>query len=292
LTAQFGKRLRGSKIGRCSPARVATDYPLQFFFAVAFAISWTLFLPMVLAGAIKPPLIVAASFGPTVAAIVTHRLSSGSYRAFRLFARWPRVVAGTIIGCVLVIIGYVVLPAIVVADPRELHWSVLGSPAVFNASTLLGGPLGEEPGWRGYAIPRLQDRFGPVRASLLIGVVWAGWHLPLFLIPGWSSAPIWTYVLIVTGVSVILTFSVNVAGFSALAAIASHAAFNTVSRWLAGLLAGVEPRVHTSMVTLLALCGLGVALLVTALTKGQLGRMMWPCQTPNPDKENSVDARR
>lgn len=104
----------------------------------------------------------------------------------------------------------------------------------------------------------------------MMGVLWAGWHLPLFLIPGWSSSPIWTYVVIVTGLSVILTFSVNLAGFSVIAAVAGHAAFNTVSRWLTGLLTGVEPRVQISMVTLLALVGLGTALLLVALTKGRL----------------------
>jgi len=52
--------------------------------------------------------------------------------------------------------------------------------------------------------------------------------MPLFLIPGWSSSPIWTYVLITTGLSVILTFSANIAGFSIIPAIAGHAAFNTV----------------------------------------------------------------
>jgi len=260
----------GSEIRRRSPTRLAAEYPLQIFFTLAFGISWILFVPMVSARAVKPPLIVAASFGPTVAAIVTHRLGAGSYRAFRFFTTSRRVIVGTMTGCVLVVIAYVVLPALVIARPDELHWRILASPAVFNLSTLLGGPLGEEPGWRGYALPRLEERFGPLRASLMMGVLWAGWHLPLFLIPGWSSSPIWTYVVIVTGLSVILTFSVNLAGLSVIAAVAGHAAFNTVSRWLTGLLAGVEPRVQVSMVTLLALVGLGTALLIIALTKGRL----------------------
>jgi len=247
----------GSEIRRRSPTRLAAEYPLQIFFTLAFGISWILFVPMVSARAVKPPLIVAASFGPTVAAIVTHRLGAGSYRAFRFFTTSRRVIVGTMTGCVLVVIAYVVLPALVIARPDELHWRILASPAVFNLSTLLGGPLGEEPGWRGYALPRLEERFGPLRASLMMGVLWAGW-------------PIWTYVVIVTGLSVILTFSVNLAGFSVIAAVAGHAAFNTVSRWLTGLLAGVEPRVQVSMVTLLALVGLGTALLIIALTKGRL----------------------
>ena len=44
--------------------------------------------------------------------------------------------------------------------------------------------MSEEIGWRGYALPRLAARIGLARASLLLGLIWAGWHLPLFFVPG------------------------------------------------------------------------------------------------------------
>jgi membrane protease YdiL (CAAX protease family) len=52
---------------------------------------------------------------------------------------------------------------------------------------LVLGPLSEELGWRGYAQDRLQARWSPAVASLIVGVVWALWHLPLFLMPGTSQ---------------------------------------------------------------------------------------------------------
>ena len=52
------------------------------------------------------------------------------------------------------------------------------------ASTLLLGQAGEEVGWRGYALPRLAERFGLPSASVVLGIIWAAWHLPLFFIPG------------------------------------------------------------------------------------------------------------
>jgi membrane protease YdiL (CAAX protease family) len=60
--------------------------------------------------------------------------------------------------CPLMIsLSFVVLPAITLAKtPWTLHWSALLSLSVFNYSTLIGGPLGEEPGWRGFALPRLE----------------------------------------------------------------------------------------------------------------------------------------
>jgi membrane protease YdiL (CAAX protease family) len=51
---------------------------------------------------------------------------------------------------------------------------------------VLGGPLGEEPGWRGFALPRLQRLHGPLVGSLILGPLWTFWHLPLNLIPTWS----------------------------------------------------------------------------------------------------------
>jgi len=155
--------------------------PLTLFFALAYGTSWLGFMPIVLWHA-PIQLIAVASFGPSIAALIAHRLSTGSYRAFPFHWTKPRTLFATIAGGVLVVLSYVVLPGMVLADPRSLNWSILISLGVYNYSTLLGGPLGEEPGWRGYALPRLEARFGPIRASLLLGVLWTGWHLPLFLI--------------------------------------------------------------------------------------------------------------
>jgi len=214
--------------------RLAASHALTTFFTLACALSWLVFLPMIIFRA-PIQLTILASFGPSLAALITHRLATGSYRAFRVFATWSRTLIATAIGIILVIVAYVILPAVMTADPRKLNWSILTSLAVYNYSTLLGGPLGEEPGWRGYALPRLEAHFGPVPASVLLALLWAGWHLPLFLVSGWSSSPPWIYVLILIGLSVIMSYGVNLARFSAITAIFMHAAFNTTSRFLNGL---------------------------------------------------------
>ena len=51
----------------------------------------------------------------------------------------------------------------------------------------LGGPLGEEMGWRGYALDRLQNKYNALTSSLILGVIWAFWHLPLYLWPAASG---------------------------------------------------------------------------------------------------------
>jgi membrane protease YdiL (CAAX protease family) len=183
---------------------------------------------------------------------------------------------GAVVGCFRIVLAYVVLPGLAAADPRQLKWSILASTAVYNASTLLGGPLGEEPGWRGFVLPRLQIRFGPVKGSLVVAACWVGWHLPLFLVRDWTNSPLWVYVLLLSGVSVIMTYGVNLARFSVIAAIAMHAAFNTVSRFLNGLFAGTEPRLQISPVLLIALTGLAVAVALIVVTRGRLAYQLCP----------------
>jgi CAAX protease family protein len=58
-------------------------------------------------------------------------------------------------------------------------WSLL--PLLFLVRTVVGGPLGEELGWRGFLLPRLLPRFRPVVASLLIAPVWFLFHVPAFV---------------------------------------------------------------------------------------------------------------
>lgn len=157
------------------------------------------------------------------------------------------------------------------AEPRTLHWRILTSVAVYNYSTLLGGPLFEEPGWRGFALPRLEARFGPIRASLFLARLWAGWHLPLFFYPGWITAPPWIYVLIMIGEAFLLTYGTNLARFAVITPIAMHAALNTASRFLNGLFSATTgPRTNVPFELVVALCGLATAGVLLLATRGQL----------------------
>jgi len=243
--------------------------PLIIFFALAYTWAWLVFVPIVVFHA---PIewTVLATFGPSIAALVTHRITTGSYRAFRIYTTWPRTFGATVMGIALMVLAYVILPGVTTADPRKLNWSILTSVAVYNYSTLLGGPLGEEPGWRGYALPRLEAALGPVRGSLLLALLWVGWHLPLFLYPGWTSTSLWTYALILIGQSIILSYAVNLSGFSVIPAIAMHAAFNTVSRFLNGLFANTEPSARIPFELVLALCGVATAVVLILATRGRL----------------------
>jgi membrane protease YdiL (CAAX protease family) len=94
-------------------------------------------------------------------------------------------------------------------------------------STLSGGQVGEELGWRGYALPRLEASVGLGPGALLLGIIWAVWHLPLFYMPGadtnGQSFPLYT--IQVTGLSVALAWLYHKTRGSLVPVMRMHASF-------------------------------------------------------------------
>lgn len=105
---------------------------------------------------------------------------------------------------------------------------------LLNTSILtlfLGGPLGEELGWRGFLLPRLQRKLKPLYASLIIGIVWACWHLPLFFIPGTSQhgSSFYLFLLMVTCYAIQFTWVYNRTNGSLIFPILFHTSINVSS---------------------------------------------------------------
>jgi uncharacterized protein len=88
--------------------------------------------------------------------------------------------------------------------------------------------VGEEVGWRGYALPRLQHRLRPLPATLILALLWWLWHLEFFLIDQVPLASFPTYLIEVTAVAIILTWIYNRSGASVLLVVVWHAAYNWV----------------------------------------------------------------
>lgn len=104
----------------------------------------------------------------------------------------------------------------------------LESVAFFLIFMLLGGPLAEELGWRGYILDPLQEKWGKFRGSMILGFVWLVWHLPLFFIEGTSQyqkgfgISFWSWALQIMVLSVIFTWMYNHTHRSILAAVLLH----------------------------------------------------------------------
>lgn len=106
-------------------------------------------------------------------------------------------------------------------NPAALLWLII--------YTFFFGPLPEELGWRGYGLPRLQSRWHPLAASLLLGSIWAVWHLPLFFLPGtyqfeliFASPRFWLFNINLISQSIIMTALLNASRGSILTAILFH----------------------------------------------------------------------
>lgn len=162
-----------------------------WFFAAAFAITWSLQLPAVLAqrgilaGPVERymPFVGLGVLGPTVAAVLVAR-SSGRGEARALFRSLRDLRAHP--GWYLVALA---LPGATFAIPMALYALVRpdAGPALYLPES--GGRVvaaivisfGEEIGWRGFALPRLSRAYGALAASVILGVAWAVWHVPMFL---------------------------------------------------------------------------------------------------------------
>jgi membrane protease YdiL (CAAX protease family) len=136
-----------------------------------------------------------------------------------------------------------------------------------------GGPFFEEIGWRGFALPRLQGLYGPLGGTLILGVLWALWHLPLFLIPTWdtphgSPLDVALFVVLAIGIAVVLTWVFNNTKGSVLMTILAHGSFNM------GVASAYDlfptPSVTEGFANFVI--GFGVAaVVIVSLTRGRLG---------------------
>jgi uncharacterized protein len=150
-------------------------------------------------------------------------------------------------------LGYAVLLIFgqpIPAFPRTESLAQLLSlvPFVFLSTFLYGGPMGEESGWRGFALPRLQQLFDPLRSSLILGVVWGVWHFPLHFQGFYDKLEVFTanlvfalFMRVGSGISLGIIFSwlYNRSHSNLLLMLVLHTATNLSTGWLLPLGAGV-----------------------------------------------------
>jgi uncharacterized protein len=137
--------------------------------------------------------------------------------------------------------------------------------------------LGEEVGWRGYALPALQARYGALLSSVILGALWALWHLPLFFNPDlhYSNMPFVLQLAFQIPAAILFTWVFNSTGGSVLIAILMHAVLNASSRlWGAMPEYSVEPptaaeaAAQTVHINLMGTIVVGAAAVVVVLVYG------------------------
>jgi membrane protease YdiL (CAAX protease family) len=273
---------------------LVSRHPIACFFIMAYGFAWILWFLLLLLSqsgqriipfhvSFFPLAILGPVLGPTLAAFIMTAATQGRKGVIHFLGRYVQWRVGFIWYVVVLVgvpafqvLGAVALPgalqAIQVSSllPILLHYAVRYVPS----GIVINGALAEEPGWRGFALPRLQQRYGPFWGTLLLGILWGCWHTPLFLfVPEWTSQYGASNHLLLLALFIVITISItycmawiynNTKG-SLLLMILFHASLT-----FQGVIQQVFPsRVGNSL--LFPLVGYGVAaLLLLLLTKGRL----------------------
>jgi uncharacterized protein len=204
------------------------------FFVGALGITWLLQLPAVLAmqgviaGPVERYLLPAAlgGFGPLIAAVLAARLEAGRPGVRALFGRmriwrmspvWYLVAIGL---CGAIYVAGTTVYRVFGGDDAGRWLYPPETPQHVAAMIVI--PFAEEPGWRGFALPRLQQRYGALGASLVLGVLWAAWHTMMFVLQGATPLVFVVAILNILAGSVVFSWIFNRTRESLLLAIFAH----------------------------------------------------------------------
>ncbi len=256
------------------------EYPLVSYFVLTYAITWTFLIPfvylwrVVLDRSFEPWLLVflPGAYGPSIAAIIMTYLRKGRSGIRDLLAKmliW-RVRWKWYFFVILIPITLLIL-AIGLSEFRETALAsfnpvnLLAAIPLYLLIALPFGPLAEELGWRGFALPGLQARFTPLVSSLILGVIWTFWHTPMFWFPGaaipsfleLSAFSVSLYLVQTIAEAILFTTVFNYTQGSVLIAIVFHTTINASENILFSALP--EPSstqqmgIHIFMITLMCI---------------------------------------
>jgi CAAX protease family protein len=270
------------------------SHPLVAFFVMAYAFSWVVWSPWVLGeeGAGLLPINISQTAsgylnaaailaGPTLAAFIMTATTEGRAGVRRLLGRlvlWRVGLRWYLFA--LVGVPLIMLVGVMVYSMDLPNLGALGGPsyllsylATFALVVVLGGPLFEEIGWRGFALPRMEPLHGPLLASLILGVLWALWHLPEFLVPTWAASSggsgilgITMFTITAVTFTIVITWVFNNTRASVLLAILVHASIDAFTFPLGEIFPA-----HAISSALPFIIGFGVvAVALMVLTRGRL----------------------
>jgi len=213
---------------------VITRNPFISFVVIAYGWTW-IFAALIDQNILFPLL---ALFGPAVAAIVVHKAMRQTSVFVELRNRF-RMSPAHLAWCIFAVLLPLALlfPVWLLQNwwlgPIDLKLSHISMLSIVVAVLIIG----EELGWRGFLLPYLLQRYSPVTSSLIVGVIWAVWHLPNFLMPSYPhyGLPFSAFALMTIAFSLLFTWFHLKTDGSLVVAVIFHAALNLFS------LSGVEP---------------------------------------------------
>jgi membrane protease YdiL (CAAX protease family) len=222
-----------------SSRTMTSAFPLKYF-VLAFAFTWFFWGLQLLAVRdvipALPGLTVIGTLGPLVAAVIVTAQENGRAGLRSLFSRvvrWrvaPIWYAVAILGPLVITLAAIALHVALGGQPPSLGALIGGLPVllIYVVYMMIFVALGEEVGWRGYALPALQARYGALVSSVILGVMWGLWHLPQFFNPDtfYSNIPFVLWLAFIVPFAILITWVYNSTGGSVLMAMFFHAVMN------------------------------------------------------------------
>jgi len=255
-------------------------HPLLCYFLLAFCLTWAFELLALLLWHPYHGMAPILLLGPALSALLMTAVLEGKpgvgrllrrYVLWRVGLRWYQVV---LLGIpALILLSALTVPGAIATFRAPTPLFLLTSVLIYFIILTLGGPLGEELGWSGFALPRLQQGHGPLAGTLLLGSLWGLWHLPLFLfIPGFNGAgtgflgislPFVEFVIFAIALRFLITWVFNNVGGSLLLVLLLHTSYNAGFFLLLSLVRLVNVNVYLVFVA--------AAVLIIVATRGRLG---------------------
>jgi membrane protease YdiL (CAAX protease family) len=266
MTTESKTKTPTTGTARWAGVSLVRRHPLLSFFVLAYALSWAA-IPAWALGFWPNPIF---SFGPFLAALVALGLTQGkggvggllrSMVHWRVGLRWYAAAILLPAGLALAATALnVVLGARTPSSDELGGWTGL-LPSFFLILLIpdLGGAW-EEPGWRGYALPRLQSGRSALLASLILGALWALWHLPLM----WVGQVHYSDVTLVIAAAIVSTWLFNGAEGSVLLLMLMHAMNNTVSGGFFSPMFSGADSVRQSWLLAAVWCAVAIVMVVVA----------------------------
>lgn len=259
---------------------------LSHFFLLTYIISWSVWGTIILFPETMGEmyfLVIFGAFGPFAAAMILNRRQNGKEET----KKWRQKILSirenigwSLLGglgipllITLIHVGYYSItqnmPQLQSEPPW--YWLLPAIPVNVFVVFVYSSAFGEEPGWQGYAMPRLLKQFNPITSVFILGFLWTLWHLPLQFIPIWSGKePLYLMLLYTPALAVISTWLTQSADGSVMPAVFLHHATNLYGDYLLGTGIFVEPVVtHFSLIKTIIYWLIATTLIV--MTKGSLG---------------------
>lgn len=263
------------------PSTFLRRHPVATFFALTYGSAWALWLPLVIFGDRIPGslgfvLVVLGSLMPSTMAVILVARLHGRAEVLRLLHRLLMGRVGifwyaAILALTALMVFAVWVSTLFGAPAPVVVTTIPGALVTLLFSIFPGSAVGEELGWRGFALPRLQGRRSALAASIIVGFVWGAYHFPLFLL-GTPFRPLALFLPFAVScaiMSIFYTWMYNGTGGSLLIAVLLHAITNLA---LTVVYVPLEEQVLLAFGTFIALLALAAVVLIARTGAATLSR--------------------